>query len=138
MEILTMRNMLSSGRSIYDMPLKVTYYARVSTEREEQLNSLDSQVMYFENLIKEQTNWTFIPGYVDEGISGASVNKRDSFLRMIRDAKFGKFDLILTKEVSRFARNTLDSIQYTRDLLNYGVCVYFLSDNINTCDPDAD
>ena len=138
MEILTMRNMLSSGRSIYDMPLKVTYYARVSTEREEQLNSLDSQVMYFENLIKEQTNWTFIPGYVDEGISGASVNKRDSFLRMIRDAKFGKFDLILTKEVSRFARNTLDSIQYTRDLLNYGVCVYFLSDNINTCDPDAE
>ena len=88
MEILTMRNMLSSGRSIYDMPLKVTYYARVSTEREEQLNSLDSQVMYFENLIKEQTNWTYIPGYVDEGISGASVNKRDSFLRMIRDAKF--------------------------------------------------
>ena len=59
MEILTMRNMLSSGRSIYDMPLKVTYYARVSTEREEQLNSLDSQVMYFENLIKEQTNWTY-------------------------------------------------------------------------------
>ena len=138
MEILTMRNMLSSGRSIYDMSLKVTYYARVSTERAEQLNSLDSQVMYFENLIKEQTNWTFIPGYVDEGISGASVNKRDSFLRMIRDAKFGKFDLILTKEVSRFARNTLDSIQYTRDLLNYGVCVYFLSDNINTCDPDAE
>ena len=57
---------------------------------------------------------------------------------MIRDAKFGKFDLILTKEVSRFTRNTLDSIQYTRDLLNYGVCVYFLSDNINTYDPDAE
>ena len=72
--------------------------------------------MYYENLIKSQTNWTFINGYVDEGISGASVKKRDSFLRMIRDAKAGCFDLILTKEVSRFARDTLDSIQYTREL----------------------
>lgn len=138
MELLKMRSMLGQGKSIYDMPLKVTYYARVSTELEQQLNSLDSQVMYYENLIKSQTNWTFINGYVDEGISGASVKKRDSFLRMIRDAKAGCFDLILTKEVSRFARDTLDSIQYTRELLSYGIGVYFTTDNINTLDPDAE
>lgn len=138
MDILEMRSLLSHGKTIYDLPLRVTYYARVSTEMEQQLNSLDSQIMYFENLIKSNTKWTFVAGYVDEGISGASVNKRDSFLRMIRDAKAGMFDLVLTKEVSRFARNTLDSITYTQELLRYGVGVQFLTDNINTFDPDSE
>lgn len=138
MDILKLRSMLSQNKSIYDLPLRVVYYARVSTEREEQLNSLDSQVMYFEDLIKKQENWEFIDGYVDEGITGVLVNKRDSFLRMIRDAKSGRFDLVITKEVSRFARNTLDSIQYTRELLNYGVGVYFMSDNILTLDSDSE
>ena len=138
MDILKLRSMLSQGKSIYDLPLRVTYYARVSTELEQQLNSLDSQVMYYENLIKSVTNWTFVKGYVDEGISGASVKKRDDFLRMIRDAKMGCFDFILTKEVSRFARDTLDSIQYTRELLLYGIGVFFETDNINTLDPDAE
>ena len=138
MDILKLRSMLSQGKSIYDLPLRVTYYARVSTELEQQLNSLDSQVMYYENLIKSVTNWTFVKGYVDEGISGASVKKRDDFLRMIRDAKMGCFDFILTKEVSRFARDTLDSIQYTRELLLYGIGVLFETDNINTLDPDAE
>lgn len=100
MDILRMRNLLSQGKSIYDLPLRVTYYARVSTDREEQVNSLENQIMYFDNLIKKQENWTFIPGYIDEGISGTSVNKRERFLDMIRDANFGKFDLILTKEIS--------------------------------------
>ena len=138
MDILKLRSMLSQGKSIYDLPLRVTYYARVSTELEQQLNSLDSQVMYYENLIKSVTNWTFVKGYVDEGISGASVKKRDDFLRMIRDAKMGCFDFVLTKEVSRFARDTLDSIQYTRELLLYGIGVLFETDNINTLDPDAE
>ena len=138
MDILTIRSMLGQGKTIYDLPLRVTYYGRVSTEREEQLNSLDNQIMYFENLIKKETNWIFVDGYVDEGISGASVKKRDNFLRMVKDAKLGKFDLILTKEVSRFARNTLDNIQYTRELLSCGVGVYFLSDNINTYEPDSE
>ena len=138
MDILKMRSMLSQGKSIYDLPLRVTYYARVSTELEQQLNSLDSQVMYYEKLIKSVPNWTFVNGYVDEGISGASVKKRDDFLRMVRDAKADCFDLILTKEVSRFARDTLDSIQYTRELLTYGIGVYFETDNINTLDPDAE
>lgn len=138
MDILKLRSMLSQGKTIYDLPLRVTYYARVSTELEQQLNSLDSQVMYYEKLIKSVTNWTFVKGYVDEGISGASVKKRDDFLRMIRDAKMGCFDFILTKEVSRFARDTLDSIQYTRELLLYGIGVFFETDNISTLDPDAE
>lgn len=138
MDLYNMRKEISSGKSIYDLPLKVTYYARVSSEKDEQLNSLSNQVFYFENHIKEVSNWTYVDGYVDEGISGTSVNKRDSFKRMIVDSKKGKFDLILTKEVTRFARNTLDSISYTQKLLENGVGVYFQSDNINTIMPDSE
>ena len=138
MDLYTIRNMLSQGKSIYDLPLRVTFYARVSTDRYEQLNSLENQVMYFENFIKEQENWIFVEGYVDEGISGTSVKKREDFLRMVDDAKKKKFDLILTKEISRFSRNTLDSIKYTQELLSCGVGVHFLSDNINTFQPDSE
>lgn len=138
MDLYNMRKEINSGKSIYDLPLKVTYYARVSSEKDEQLNSLSNQVFYFENHIKEVSNWTYVDGYVDEGISGTSVNKRDSFKRMIVDSKKGKFDLILTKEVTRFARNTLDSISYTQKLLENGVGVYFQSDNINTIMPDSE
>ena len=138
MDLYTIRNMLSQGKSIYDLPLRVTFYARVSTDRYEQLNSLENQVMYFENFIKEQENWTFVDGYVDEGISGTSVKKREDFLRMVDDAKKKKFDLILTKEISRFSRNTFDSIKYTQELLICGVGVHFLSDNINTFQPDSE
>lgn len=138
MDLYTIRNMLSQGKSIYDLPLRVTFYARVSTDRYEQLNSLENQVMYFENFIKEQENWIFVEGYVDEGISGTSVKKREDFLRMVDDAKKKKFDLILTKEISRFSRNTFDSIKYTQELLSCGVGVHFLSDNINTFQPDSE
>lgn len=138
MDLYNMRKEISGGKSIYDLPLKVTYYARVSSEKDEQLNSLNNQVFYFENHIKEVSNWTYVEGYVDEGISGTSVNKRDAFKRMIADSKKGKFDLILTKEVTRFARNTLDSISYTQELLKNQVGVYFESDNINTIMPDSE
>ena len=138
MDLYTIRNMLGQGKSIYDLPLRVTFYARVSTDRYEQLNSLENQVTYFSNFIKEQENWTFVDGYVDEGISGTSVKKREDFLRMVDDAKKRKFDLILTKEISRFSRNTLDSIKYTQELLSNGVGVHFLSDNINTFQPDSE
>ncbi len=138
MDLYNMRKEISSGKSIYDLPLKVTYYARVSSEKDEQLNSLSNQVFYFENHIKEVSNWIYVEGYVDEGISGTSVNKRDSFKRMVADSKKGKFDLILTKEVTRFARNTLDSISYTQKLLDNNVGVYFQSDNINTIMPDSE
>ena len=82
--------------------------------------------------------WTFIPGYIDEGLSGISTKKRENFNRMVDDAAEDKFDLVITKEISLFARNTLDSIQYTRELLNHGVGVFFQNDNINTLDEDSE
>ena len=129
---------LNTGRSIYDLPLRVAYYARVSTERDQQLNSLENQVAYYEGFIRQSANWEFAGGYVDEGISGTSTRGRENFLRMIDDAETGCFDLIVTKEISRFARDTLDSIRYTRRLLEAGVGVFFQSDNINTLNPDAE
>ena len=120
------------------MPLKVTYYARVSTEKEEQLHSLDNQITYFKEYIKSNKNWQYIDGYIDEGITGTSSKKRDNFMRMIEDGKNKKFDLIVTKEVSRFSRDTIDSLLYTRKLLEYDVCVYFTSDNIITASNDGE
>lgn len=124
--------------SIYDIPMRVTFYARVSSEKDEQLNSLDNQVSYYTDLIKSNKNWSYVDGYIDEGISGISTQKRENFHRMISDAKLGMFDFIITKEISRFARNTLDSIKFTRELLNDGVGVFFQNDNINTLDEDSE
>ena len=138
MNILKIRNEMSNGRSIYDLPLRVTYYARVSTDKDEQLNSLENQVQYYTELIQSKPNWTYIPGYIDEGISGTSTKKRDSFNRMIADAKAGCFDFIITKEISRFSRSTLDSIKYTQELLEHDVGVLFQNDNINTLDSDSE
>jgi DNA invertase Pin-like site-specific DNA recombinase len=126
------------SKSIYNIPLRVTFYARVSSESDEQLNSLDNQIAYYKDFIKKNINWTYVSGYFDEGLSGISTKKRTHFNEMIADAKSGLFDLILTKEISRFARNTLDSLQYTRELLGYGVGVFFQNDNINTLDEDAE
>ena len=125
-------------KTIYEIPMRVTFYARVSTDSEEQLNSLTNQVSYYEEMINKNSAWTYVTGYVDEGLSGISTKKRENFHRMIDDAKAGLFDLILTKEISRFARNTLDSIQYPRDLLSAGVAVFFQNDNIKTLDEDSE
>ena len=138
MEVRKIRAEMRMGRSIFDLPLRVTFYARVSTEKYEQLSSLENQVQYYTELIRSKSNWVFIEGYVDEGISGTSTKKRDSFNRMIRDAKAGCFDFIITKEISRFSRSTLDSIQYTQELLEHNVGVLFQNDNINTLDPDSE
>lgn len=138
MDLYTIRNELNTGKSIYDLKLRVTYYARVSTEKDEQVHSLKNQIEYYSDFIKRNQMWTYVDGYIDEGISGTSVNKRESFLKMISDAKLKKFDFIITKEISRFSRNTLDSIKYTQELLSYGVGVLFQSDNINTLMPDAE
>ena len=137
MDIHSVRQMLKT-RSIYDIPLRVTYYARVSSESDEQLNSLGNQISYYEDLIKRNKNWTFVPGYIDEGLSGISTKKRENFNRMVEEAAEDKFDLVITKEISRFARNTLDSIQYTRQLLGCGVGMFFQNDNINTLDEDSE
>lgn len=138
MQLLKFRQELMSGKSIYDLPLRVTFYARVSSEKENQINSLENQVFYYKNKIKNVEKWTFVDGYIDEGISGTSTLKREEFLNMIDDANKNKFDLIITKEISRFARDTLDSIKYTRELLEREIGVYFETDNINTILPDSE
>ena len=110
----------------------------MSSESDEQLNSLGNQVQYYENLIRKNPNWTYVDGYIDEGLSAATTKHRENFHRMVDDGEAGLFDLIITKEITRFARNTLDSIQYTRRLLNAGVGVFFQNDNINTLDEDSE
>ena len=137
MDIHTARQQLKT-KSIYDIPMRVTYYARVSSEKDEQLNSLGNQISYYEDFIKKNPNWTYVEGYIDEGLSAATTKKRENFHRMVDDGKTGVFDFIITKEISRFARNTLDSIQFTRELLNAGVGVFFQNDNINTLDEDSE
>ncbi len=138
MDIIKARSEGILGKTIYDMNLRVVDYGRVSTDKDDQINSLDNQIKYFNDLISNVSTWTHVASYADEGISGTQVYKREKFLKMIEDARLGKFDLILTKEVSRFARNTMDSLRYTQLLLNYGVIVYFISDNINTIQPDSE
>lgn len=118
--------------------LKAAAYCRVSTDHKDQVNSLTNQKRYFEEYINRNPLWKLTEIYADEGITGTSTKKRDAFNRMITDAGHHKFDLILTKEISRFARNTLDSIFYTRKLKDLGIGVIFLNDNINTLDSDAE
>lgn len=110
----------------------VAIYARVSTEHEAQLSALDNQIQYYENLLQLHPEWHLYKMYIDEGITGTSVKKRKKFIQMMKDAEAGCFDLIITREVSRFARNTVDTLQQTRLLKKQGVEVYFTEDNIWT------
>ena len=117
---------------------RVAAYCRVSTDREDQANSFEAQQRYFRAYIEGHPDWELHGVYADEGISGTSTRKRAAFNRMIADAAGGCFSLIITKEVSRFSRNILDTIQYTRALKEQGVGVIFLNDGIHTLDPDAE
>lgn len=114
------------------MARKVAIYARVSTEHEAQISALENQVQYYDDILSRHADWTLVDRYIDEGITGTSIHKRESFMRMLKDAKEKKFDLIVTREVSRFARNTVDTLQQTRTLKTYGVEVWFTEDNIWT------
>lgn len=116
----------------------VAAYCRVSTDKKDQIHSFAAQKHYFEEYIKKQDNWKLYKIYADEGITGTSVKKRAEFLQMIEDAKQGEFQLIITKEVSRFARNTLDAIYYTRELRDRGIGVLFLTDGIHTMEADSE
>lgn len=118
--------------------LKVAAYARVSTEKDDQINSLTNQRQYFEDYIKSHSDLEFAGVYYDEGITGTQTKKRIGFNRMIEACKAGEIDLILTKEVSRFARNTVDTLAYTRMLKEYDVGVLFINDNIDTRDNDGE
>jgi len=113
-------------------------YCRVSTDQGDQVGSFEAQKQYFEDYIKGQTQLQLYRIYADEGISGTSTKNRTCFHEMMRDAREGRFKLLLTKEVSRFSRNILDTIAYTRELRQLGVAVRFVTDGIDTTDPDAE
>ena len=118
--------------------LNVAAYCRVSTDKDDQANSFESQKLYFEEYIKRNPEWELYEIYADEGLTGTSTKKRKAFNKMIADAHLGKFDLIITKEVSRFARNTVDCLKYTRMLKDIGVDVYFEEQGIHSTQPGAE
>ena len=117
---------------------KVSIYGRVSTEHEAQLSALENQMQWYDDQAKYHPNWTVVEKYIDEGITGTQAKKRPAFLRMLEDARSGKFDLIVTREVCRFARNVVDTLVVTRELKNIGVEVFFIDDNIWTMDGDGE
>ena len=117
---------------------RVVFYGRVSTEHEAQLSALENQMQWYEDIAERNPNWCVIKRYIDEGITGTQAKKRPAFLRMLQDAKEKKFDLIVTREVCRFARNTVDTLVVTRELKEYDIEVYFVEDNIWTMDGDGE
>lgn len=121
-----------------DRILRVAAYCRVSTDKEDQLHSYDAQVAYYTEYISKNPKWKFVDIYSDEGVSGTGTKKRTGFKKMIADCNKGKIDLILTKSVSRFARNTVDSLQYVRQLKSKGVGVFFEEQNINTLSEESE
>lgn len=127
-------NLFTSTPKFKPNKRKVAAYARVSTDKEEQITSYEVQVDYYTRYIKAKPDWEFVKVYTDEGISATSTKKRDGFNRMIQDALDGKIDLIVTKSVSRFARNTVDTLTTVRKLKNKGIEVYFEKENIYTLD----
>lgn len=129
---------MNQERQFLQVKKRVAAYCRVSTDNEDQANSFESQQRYFRQYIQYHPDWELFDIFADEGLSGTTTKKRKAFNRMIACAKNGELDLIITKEISRFARNTLDSISYTRELKQLGVAVIFMNDNINTLDGDAE
>ncbi len=128
------RNMFTAMPIATTRKRRVAAYARVSTDSDEQATSYEAQVSYYTDYIKNHADWEFVDIYADEGITGTNTKKRDGFNRMIEDALAGKIDLIVTKSVSRFARNTVDSLTTVRKLKERGVEVYFEKENIYTLD----
>ena len=118
--------------------LRVAAYCRVSTNSEEQLNSYENQKAYYTEKIMTNPDWTMVDVFADEGKTGTSACKRKDFLRMIRQCRQGKIDMILAKSVSRFARNTVDTLSYTRELRSMGIPVIFEEQNINSIHPESE
>lgn len=124
--------------NLLDRIRKVAIYGRVSTEHEAQLSAMENQKQWFGAIVMQHPDWTVVDSYYDEGITGTSTSKRPEFLRMLADARAKKFDLIVTREVCRFARNTIDTLTVVRELQRLEVEVYFVQDNIWTCDGDGE
>ena len=131
---LTPLNFIADRNRLRDM----VFYGRVSTEHEAQLSALENQIQWYDDTAKRFKNWNVLNKYIDEGITGTQAKKRPAFLQMLEDARQGKFDLIVTREVCRFARNTVDTLVTTRELKNLGVEVFFVEDNIWTMDGDGE
>lgn len=121
-----------------DRRLKVAAYCRVSTGQEEQESSYEAQISYYTEKINGNSEWQMAGIFADEGITGTQAKKRPEFLKMIRLCRQGKIDMILTKSLSRFARNTVDSLKYIRDLKALGIAVVFEKENINTLETDTE
>ncbi len=138
-EIIKARNVLSSrARTNLAKRLRVAAYCRVSTDSEDQLNSYKSQVQHYTDLIKSKSEWDLAGIYADEAITGTQVTKREDFQRLINDCMNGDIDMIITKSISRFARNTLDTLKYVRMLKEKGIAVFFEEENINTLTMDGE
>ena len=138
-EIIKARNTLSSrAKTNLTKRLRVAAYCRVSTDSEDQINSYKSQVQYYTDLIKSNSEWSLAGIYADEAITGTQVTKREDFQRLINDCMNGDIDLIVTKSISRFARNTLDTLKYVRMLKEKGIAVFFEEENINTLTMDGE
>lgn len=119
-------------------PRKVVFYGRVSTEHEAQLSALENQMQWYEDVARRYPNWQVVDKYIDEGITGTQAKKRPAFMKMIADAEMEKYDLIVTREVCRFARNTVDTLTHTRALKTLDIKVFFVDDNIWTMDGDGE
>lgn len=131
-------NVSNKYRTLQNDKVRVCFYGRVSTQHEAQMNALENQMQWYDSILSDHPNWEKINVYVDRGITGTQAKKRQGFMKMIEDASKGMFDLICTREVSRFARNTLDSLNYTRELKKMGVEVFFYNDNIWSCENDGE
>lgn len=134
----TVTTMTDASNNVIIAKKKVCAYARVSTNQEDQINSYNAQIREYEERIKNNPDWDFVKLYADEGLSGTSIKHRKSFLEMIEDAKLGKIDLILTKSLSRFSRNTIDSLTIIRELREINVDVFFEKENLYSSDPKVD
>jgi DNA invertase Pin-like site-specific DNA recombinase len=129
---------MNQERKLVETQMRVVAYCRVSTDKDDQANSYEAQQEYFARYIERMPEWELSGIFADKGLSGTNTKRRKDFNRMIACANTGDFDLIITKEISRFARNTLDTIHHARELKKLGVGVIFLNDNIDTRDPDAE
>lgn len=117
---------------------RIVFYGRVSTEHEAQLSALENQMQWYDDQLERHNEWTLVDKYIDRGITGTQAKKRPAFMQMIKDAEKGEFDLIVTREVCRFARNTVDTLEYTRKLKKKGIEVFFVEDNIWTFSGDGE
>lgn len=121
-------------KAVQEKKIRMAAYCRVSTDQEDQLHSFEAQVEYYTKYINDHENYEMAGIYADEGISGTNTKKREQFKRMIADCEGGKIDLVITKSISRFARNTQDCLAYSRKLKNLGIGIIFEKENINTLD----